>query len=516
METQSVRPILIQVDQCDNVAIIANEEGLEQGTMLSNGIFLQETIPMGHKVTLADLAQGDAIRRYNQVIGYASEALPAGSWVHQFRVELPKAPQLDELVYDDHPPQTLSPLEGYYFDGYRNPDGSVGTKNLLAVTTTVHCVAGVVDYIVERIEKQLLPHYPNVDGVVALNHLYGCGVAINAPAAVVPIRTLHNLAKNPNFGSEVLVVGLGCEKLQPELLLNAEHEPIAIPKQQIIMLQDEKHHGFQSMVNEVLTQANVLLGRLNQRSRERCPVSNLVVGMQCGGSDAFSGVTANPAVGYASDLLVRCGATVMFSEVTEVRDAIHLLVPRAANAKVASDLIAQMRWYDNYLAAGQTDRSANPSPGNKKGGLANVVEKALGSIAKSGTSAIVEVIAAGERPQRKGLIFAATPASDFVCGTQQLASGITLQVFTTGRGTPYGLKAIPVIKMATNSALAHRWDDLIDMNAGTIAEGLNSIEQIGQQLFEMILAVASGRHQTWAERWGLYNQLSVFNPAPIT
>ncbi|MCJ8704416.1 UxaA family hydrolase, partial [Escherichia coli] len=225
------------------------------------------------------------------------------------------------------------PLEGYTFEGYRNADGSVGTKNLLGITTSVHCVAGVVDYVVKIIERDLLPKYPNVDGVVGLNHLYGCGVAINAPAAVVPIRTIHNISLNPNFGGEVMVIGLGCEKLQPERLLVGTDDVQAIPVESasIVSLQDEKHVGFQSMVEDILQVAERHLQKLNQRQRETCPASELVVGMQCGGSDAFSGVTANPAVGYASDLLVRCGATVMFSEVTEVRDAIHLLTPRAVN-----------------------------------------------------------------------------------------------------------------------------------------------------------------------------------------
>jgi galactarate dehydratase len=238
--------------------------------------------------------------------------------------------------------------------------------------------------------------------------------------------------------------------------------------------------------------------------------------MQCGGSDAFSGVTANPAVGFASDLLVRAGATVMFSEVTEVRDAIHLLTPRAASEDVGRALVREMAWYDNYLALGQTDRAANPSPGNKRGGLANVVEKALGSIAKSGTSAIVGVLAPGEKASRKGLLFAATPASDFVCGTQQLASGMTLQVFTTGRGTPYGLAAAPVIKVATRSDLAARWHDLMEVDAGRIATGTATIEEVGWEIFQLILEVASGRKQTWSDQWGLFNALAVFNPAPVT
>ena len=238
--------------------------------------------------------------------------------------------------------------------------------------------------------------------------------------------------------------------------------------------------------------------------------------MQCGGSDAFSGVTANPAVGHAADLLVRAGATVLFSEVTEVRDAIHLLTPRAINEEVGRALVREMKWYDHYLDLGQVDRSANPTPGNKKGGLANIVEKALGSIAKSGSSAIVEVLRPGEKPTRKGLVFAATPASDFVCGTEQLASGIHLQVFTTGRGTPYGLAMAPVIKVASHSELATQWSDLIDINAGTIATGEATIESVGQEIFQLILDVASGRRKTWADHWGLHNDLCLFNPAPIT
>jgi galactarate dehydratase len=238
--------------------------------------------------------------------------------------------------------------------------------------------------------------------------------------------------------------------------------------------------------------------------------------MQCGGSDAFSGVTANPAVGYASDLLVRAGATVMFSEVTEVRDAIHLLTARAATEDVARELVREMAWYDAYLSEGGVDRSANPSPGNKRGGLTNIVEKALGSIAKAGTAPITGVFGPGERVTKKGLIFAATPASDFVCGTLQLAASMNMHVFTTGRGTPYGLAMAPVIKVASRSPLAERWRDLIDVDAGTIATGAATIEQVGWQIFEMILDVASGRQQTWADHWGLHNDLALFNPTPLT
>ncbi|MBP9643306.1 MAG: galactarate dehydratase, partial [Budvicia sp.] len=488
-------PLYIKVDDQDNVAIVVNDNGLPAGTIFSCGLRLIEHIPQGHKVALTPIAQGEAIIRYGEIIGYAVKEIKLGSWIDESLVTLPDAPALETLPLATKIPEALPPLEGYTFEGYRNADGSVGTKNLLGITTSVQCVAGVVDYVVKLIERDLLPKYPNVDGVVGLNHLYGCGVAINAPAAVIPIRTIHNLALNANFGGEVMVVGLGCEKLQPERLLEGTPDTgtIIMTDSPIIRLQDEQHVGFGAMVAEILSVAEKHLQRLNMRKRETCPASELIVGMQCGGSDAFSGVTANPAVGYASDLLVRCGATVMFSEVTEVRDAVHLLTPRTINQQVGKDLLREMAWYDNYLNSGETDRSANPSPGNKKGGLANVVEKALGSIAKSGKSAIVEVLSPGQRPTKRGLIYAATPASDFVCGTQQLSSGITLQVFTSGRGTPYGLAAVPVIKMSTRTALAKRWHDLVDIDAGTIATGDATIEDVGWELFHLLLDVASGR-----------------------
>jgi galactarate dehydratase len=283
----------------------------------------------------------------------------------------------------------------------------------------------------------------------------------------------------------------------------------------VVCLQDDAHVGFMSMIASILRQARVHLERLNQRRRETCPASDLVVGVQCGGSDALSGVTANPAVGFATDLLVRAGASVMFSEVTEVRDGIAQLTARAATPEVADAMIREMAWYDAYLQRGSVDRSANTTPGNKSGGLSNIVEKAMGSIVKSGSAPISGVLAPGEKLRQKGLIYAATPASDFICGTLQVAAGMNLHIFTTGRGTPYGLAPVPVIKVATRNDLARRWHDLMDVNAGRIATGEASIEQVGWEMFELMLAVASGR-KTWAEHWGLKNDLVLFNPAPIT
>ncbi|WP_104205447.1 galactarate dehydratase [Billgrantia saliphila] len=513
---------IIKVHPGDNVAIVVEAGGLVEGQALGDGLVAAGRIPQGHKLALRNIDIDAPIVRYGEVIGNAVVAIGRGEHVDETRVRLPQAPALDDLPLATRPAPDVEPLEGFTFEGYRNPDGSVGTKNVLGITTSVQCVAGTVDYVVERIKRELLPRYPNVDDVVGLNHTYGCGVAINAPAAIVPIRTLKNIALNPNFGNQVMVIGLGCEKLQPSTLVDDrpvriyENTEAADPDANVLSLQDDSFHGFGEMVEGIMAMAERHLERLNRRRRETCPASDLVVGMQCGGSDAFSGVTANPAVGFATDLIVRAGGSVMFSEVTEVRDAIHLLTPRAIDEQVGRALIEQMAWYDDYLSQGQADRSANPSPGNKKGGLSNVVEKALGSIIKSGSSPIVDVIGPGERLRRKGLTFAATPASDFICGTLQLAAGMNLQVFTTGRGTPYGLSMVPVLKVSSNSTLGRRWHDLIDLDAGRIATGDASIEAVGWELFRLILDVASGRRQAAADRLGIHNDLALFNPAPVT
>jgi galactarate dehydratase len=508
------KPLYIRMHANDNVAIIVNDGGLPAGAEFPGEFVLKNRVPQGHKVALADLKEGDPIRRYDVVIGYATRDIAKGTWIEESLVRMPPARELIDLPIATRAAPPAEPLTGYTFEGYRNADGSVATRNILAITTTVQCVAGVVEHAVKRIKDELLPQYPNVDDVIGLEHTYGCGVAIDAPNADIPIRTLRNISLNPNFGGQAMVVSLGCEKLQPARLLPEG----AIPIQNgpyIVTLQDEAHVGFESMIDSIMEMAKLRLAALNLRRRETCSAADLVVGVQCGGSDAFSGVTANPAVGYATDLLVRAGATVMFSETTEVRDGIDQLTARAVNEEVAKGMIREMAWYDDYLKKGGVDRSANTTPGNKKGGLANIVEKAMGSIVKSGSSAISGVISPGEKIRQKGLIYAATPASDFICGTLQLAAGMNLHVFTTGRGTPYGLAAVPVIKVATRSDLARRWHDLMDVNAGRIATGEASIEDIGWELFRLMLDVASGK-KTWAEHWKLQNALTLFNPAPVT
>jgi galactarate dehydratase len=526
----SAPPHAIRMDERDNVAIVANGGGLQAGAVFATGfaagLTLRERVPQGHKVALADIAEGEAVVRYGVAIGHAQEPIARGSWVHERLLRMPAARSLDGLPIATVQRTPPAPLEGFTFEGFRNADGSVGTRNILAITTTVQCVAGIVEFAVSRIKAELLPRYPNVDDVIGLEHTYGCGVAIDAPDAAIPIRTLRNISRNPNFGGEVMVVSLGCEKLQPERLLppgtfairDDRGEPEASGFD-LVRLQDEAHVGFSSMIDSILATARVHLERLNARRRESVPAAALVVGVQCGGSDAFSGATANPAVGVCTDLLVRAGATVMFSETTEVRDGIDQLTSRAVSAEVAQAMIREMAWYDAYLGRGGADRSANTTPGNKAGGLSNIVEKAMGSIVKSGTSPISGVLSPGESLRERGiasgLVYAATPASDFICGTLQLAAGMNVHIFTTGRGTPYGLAQVPVIKVATNSSLAERWHDLMDLNAGCIADGTATIEACGMELFRLVLDVASGR-RTWAEKHHLANALVLFNPAPVT
>ncbi|MEJ7766583.1 MAG: galactarate dehydratase [Chitinophagaceae bacterium] len=504
---------IVRTTALDNVGIVSSEMGLQKGTIVSEAIVLTQDIPMGHKVALEDMPQGTPVIRYGQVIGFTSIDLPKGSWLNETNIETPLPPELKDIPYKNAAASIAAPLTGYTFQGFRNADGTAGTKNVLAITESVQCVAGIANYVINKIKKDLLPLYPNVDDVVAFSHSYGCGIAIDAPGAAIPIRTIKHIAQNPNFGDETMIIGLGCEKLRPERLLRDGHKN---GNDSILYLQDESFSGFEEIVNGIMGMAERHLAKLDQRRRETCPVSDLVVGMQCGGSDAFSGLTANPVAGFASDLIVRAGGTVLFSEVTEVRDAIHLLVPRAANEKVAQALKDEMAWYDDYLSNGQADRTANTTPGNKRGGLSNIVEKALGSVVKSGTSPIVDVVPPGEKVRTKGLNFVATPASDFVCGTLQLAAGMNVHVFMTGRGTPYGLQMVPVIKVSSNSKLSNRWFDLIDFDAGPIAFGTKTIEEMGWELFRLIIDVASGTKKVATDKLGLYNDLVLFNPGPLT
>ncbi len=503
--------LVVKVNEHDNVAIAIRD--LTAGEEVAPGVFTREPIPQAHKVTLVDIPKGGKVIRYGVVLGTVFEDSPAGTWINEDSLKLPIPPPLDHMQWgtnvDWNPP--TPPITTW--EGYKSPDGFyAGTRNYLGIQTTVQCVTGVLNVAIEKIRREILPKYPNVDGVVPINHAYGCGVAINATDAYIPQRILRNIARHPNFGGEFMLVSLGCEKFTPQMF--CEDRPEDNNPDNVIVLQE--CHGFEDQVNQICAMAKRKLAHLNQRHRETLPLSDLLLGVQCGGSDAFSGVASNPAIGYCVDLLVAGGGTAMFSEVTEVRDGVYLIAHRCKDEVTKKKLANEMHWYDNYLARGGADRSANPSPGNKKGGLSNIVEKAMGSIAKSGSSPVVEVLSPGERPTKHGLIYAATPASDMVCGPCQLASGIGAQLFTTGRGTPYGLAEIPILKICSRSEVKQMWPDLIDINAGPISSGKRSIQDVGTELFKLLIDVVSGRKQSLAEAHGLANDLCIFNPAPIT
>lgn len=502
--------LYVKIKDQDNVVVAVQD--IKAGTEIMEGLTANQDIPQAHKIALCDIPAGGEIVRYGVVLGYAIHDIKKGDWINEHMLDLPESPSVDNMKYGTNIVKTedLPMPTRTTWMGYRNAEGPAGTRNLLGIVTTVQCAAGVLKVAVERIKKELLPKYPNVDGVVAVTHPYGCGVAINAPLAYIPIRAITNVIRHPNFGGEIMVVGLGCEKLTYDRVLPPED----ITPENVLTLQD--YAGHDAMMNAIMEMAEQKLKKLNLRHREELPLSELLIGMQCGGSDAFSGVSANPSAGYAADMLVRGGATVMFSEVTEVRDGVHMLAARCPDAHTRDRLAEEMKWYDKYLADGGVGRDANPTPGNKQGGLANIVEKAMGSIAKSGTSPIVEVLSPAQKPTKHGLIYAATPASDIVCGPSQVASGIGLQVFMTGRGTPYGLDISPVIKVCSRNEMKNHWFDLIDISAGAVATGEATIADVGEEIFDMILDVASGVKEPYSDQYGFHNDMCIFNPAPIT
>lgn len=503
--------LCIKIHEKDNVAVAIRD--LPKGTRVLNGVELREDIPQAHKIALTDIPKGGEVMRYGVVLGTMAEDMPRGGWINEKNLIMAPAPDLDQMEFATNIVQALPVPLVTTWEGYRNPSGGpAGTRNILAINTTVQCVAGVLNEAIARMRAELLPRYPNVDDIISVTHPYGCGVAIDAPEAVVPQRIIRNIATHPNFGGQFMLVALGCEKFTVERF--CQEWPELNTQENVLILQE--HKGHDAMMNALMAMAERKLEILNNRRREKLPLTDLLVGMQCGGSDAFSGITANPTAGYAADLIVSGGGTVLFSEVTEVRDGVQFIAHRCVDDDVGKRLVEEMKWYDAYLREGGVDRGANTTPGNKKGGLSNIIEKSMGSIAKSGTSPIVEVLSPGQKPTKHGEIFAATPASDLVCGPCQLASGIGLQVFMTGRGTPYGLAAAPVIKVCSRNEMKEQWPDIIDFNAGPAAVGDSTIAEQGEELFRFILDVASGRKKPYTEQYKWHNDLCIFNPAPIT
>jgi len=452
------------------------------------------TIPAGHKIAVRDLAQGTAVRRYNQIIGFATRAIKAGEHVHVHNVAMGEFER--DYAFSSMVKRTDYIEKPASFLGIVRADGRVATRNYLGILTSVNCSATVARMIARHFENNL-HDYPNVDGVVALTHKTGCGMAAEGEPADVLRRTIAGYARHPNFFS-TQIVGLGCEANQINVLL-ASQELKRNDKLEAFTIQEKG--GTRRAVENGIARVKELLPEANKVKREPVPASHLVLGLQCGGSDGYSGISANPALGAAVDLLVRNGGTAILSETPEIYGAEHLLTRRAVSREVGEKLIARIRWWEDYTRRNGNEMNNNPTPGNKAGGLTTILEKSLGAVAKGGTTNLVDVYEYARPVTAKGFVYMDTPGYDPVSATGQVAGGANLICFTTGRGSAYGCKPAPSLKLATNSALFARQEEDMDFNCGSIVDGTRTIADAGAAFFDLILKTASG-HRTKSELFG--------------
>ena len=488
------RPRFIRLNNEDNVGIALDDLALGEATI--DGVVLTTSVPKGHKFTLVPVAKGGLVRRYGQVIGSTSEAIPTGAHVHVHNLEMAEQ-ALDYAIGEGVVP-VASASEKLTFMGYRRADGQAGTRNYLGILTSVNCSGTVANFIAEAAEKSdWFKALKNVDGVVAITHATGCGMSGKDEGYDTLFRTLQGYARNPNFAA-ILLVGLGCEVMQiPELVgkerLRADERFRYMTIQHV--------GGTKKTVEAGVAELKELALEAEKCVREPIPVSELVIGMQCGGSDGLSGITANPALGVASDILVAHGGTTILSETSEIYGAEHLLTRRAVSQEVGEKLIDRIHWWEDYCARNKGEMNNNPSPGNKRGGLTTILEKSLGAVAKGGSAPLTDVYLFGEKIDKKGFVFMDSPGFDPCSVTGQVASGANLIVFTTGRGSVSGYKPVPCIKVATNSDMYRRMTDDMDINCGDIVEEGVSLEAKGREMFEMFIRVASGE-ETKSEALG--------------
>ena len=477
---------IIRLQPDDNVAVA--RLALAPGAPLIDGLKARDASPAGHKVALGDIAAGEAVRKYGQIIGFASNAIPAGAHVHVDNVEMRDFERDTAVGSEARPTAFFNDVERASFLGYKRPNGSAGTRNYIAVLTSVNCSATVARHIADTFDPELLAQYPNIDGIAAFAHSTGCGMAGAGDGYDNLQRVLWGYARHPNVGG-VLMVGLGCEVNQIDFLLEAYGIERG-PRFQTFNIQDAG--GTRASIARGQDILREMLPAVNEVKREPVPASEIVLALQCGGSDAYSGITANPALGHAADLLVRHGGTAILAETPEIYGAEHLLTRRAASPDVAEKLMARIAWWEDYTARAGGEMNNNPSPGNKRGGLTTILEKSLGAAAKGGTTNLVDVLRYGEPARKRGFVFMDSPGYDPCSITGQVASGSNVVVFTTGRGSVYGCKPSPSIKLATNTATYERMTDDMDINCGDILDGGVSIEQKGEEIFQAVLRAASG------------------------
>ena len=480
-------PPVIRLHPDDGVVIA--RATLLPGTPVADGVAVVGRIPAGHKVAIRPHAVGEPVIRYGQVIGFATAPVAPGEHVHVHNCGMGDFAKDYAWGVDARPTAMIDPPAT--FAGIRRADGRVGTRNYIGILTSVNCSAHVASVVADAFRRNPvtghdpLADFPNVDGVVALTHKTGCGMTAGEPLTLLR-RTLGGFARHVNFAS-VIVLGLGCEVNQLGGLLEEQRLSGRLRGMDI-----QEMGGSRKTVAASIAHVNEALQDANRVRRETVPASELVVALQCGGSDGYSGVSANPALGAASDLVVRHGGTVVLSETPETYGAEHLLTRRAVSREVGEKLVALMRWWERYTEREGAELNSNPSPGNKAGGLTTILEKSLGAMAKCGSTNLVDVVQYAEAVTAKGFVFMDTPGYDPVAATGQVAGGANLVCFTTGRGSVFGCKPAPSIKLATNTPMFTRMEDDMDVNCGTVLDGDETVQACGERIFRKILSTASG------------------------
>ncbi len=474
---------LIVLNQNDNVGV-SQFIIPEKTKIVGQDISTVNPIPFGHKVCLKSINKGDPIIKYDQIIGFASKDIQAGEHVHSHNLEF-RDFKRDFNVTDKK--NIIEEKADTFFNGILRDNGDVATRNYIGIVSTVNCSATVTKMIVEKIKNSnILKDYPNIDGIVPITHSTGCGMNTASEGMQIFQRTIDGFKNHPNF-SHVFVIGLGCECAQVSLFDESlkKHNRI-----HFLTIQDEG--GTKKIVEKVLSQIKDLLNEANDVKRTAQPVNHLTLALQCGGSDGYSGITANPALGIAADLLVKKGGSSILSETPEIYGAEHLLINRANSQDTADKLLKRIEWWKHYTSINDSTMDNNPAPGNKRGGLTTILEKSLGAVAKGGNSILQDVLNYAEPLKHKGFNFMDSPGYDPVSVTGQVASGANVICFTTGRGSCFGCKPVPSLKLSTNTTMYEKMSEDMDINCGTIADGKEKIEDVGQKIFELVVNTASG------------------------
>jgi len=487
-DTVATPDLTIRLNAADNV-VVARADILPGTAVPGEGVTCGDHVPRGHKLATQAIADGEPIRKFDQIIGFASEAIAPGAHVHVHNVEMAAFERDHAIGATQKPTDYVTGGHQATFQGFRRESGGVGTRNYVGVLTSVNCSATVARYIAAAFDGGVgLADFPHVDGVVALTHSTGCGMADSGDGYANLQRTLWGYARHPNFAG-ILMVGLGCEVNQIDFLLEAygiERGPL------FRTMNIQTTRGTRRTVDAAVQMIREMLPHANEARRSTVPASELKLALQCGGSDAYSGITANPALGATADLLVRHGGTACLAETPEIYGAEHLLTRRAVSAEVAEKLLARIRWWEDYTARNGGEMNNNPSPGNKAGGLTTILEKSLGAAAKGGTTNLVDVYRYAEPITAQGFVFMDSPGYDPCSITGEVAGGCNVVCFTTGRGSVSGFKPAPCIKIATNTAMYEHMAEDMDVNCGAIADGAATIDDKGREIFDLVLRVASG------------------------